>query len=81
MYGYLVFSPHAHARIISVDPSKALLATGVVAYVDHRDIAALGGVNTFGPAKEYDESVFAEREVTVRVRVRVRVRECSQSEK
>jgi carbon-monoxide dehydrogenase large subunit len=45
-YGYFLRSPHAHARIRSVDTSAALKAPGVVAIFTGRDIAdsKIGGL-------------------------------------
>ena len=59
LYAGLVMSSKAHARILSVDPSKALEMPGVRAYVDHRDIL---GSNVIGPVFK-DEEVFASKEV------------------
>lgn len=38
LFGCLVLSTKAHARILSVDASPALDISGVVEYVDHRDL-------------------------------------------
>ncbi|KAF7592851.1 hypothetical protein BBP40_012330 [Aspergillus hancockii] len=38
LYGCMVLSTKAHAKIISVDPSSALDSPGVYDYVDHRDL-------------------------------------------
>ena len=45
-YGYFVRSPHAHAKIKSIDTSAALAADGVVAVLTGKDLAAdeLGGL-------------------------------------
>ncbi|XP_071963788.1 xanthine dehydrogenase/oxidase-like isoform X2 [Antedon mediterranea] len=56
----LVYSTKAHAKIISVDPSEALLMDGVCTYVDHRDVP---GSNTTGPVLQ-DEEVFVTELVT-----------------
>ena len=54
-----VTSSRPHARLVSVDPSKALVMEGVVDYFDHRDTVN----NMFGVAITQDEMVFAEKEV------------------
>jgi xanthine dehydrogenase large subunit len=46
LHAALVLSPHAHARIVAVDFSRALAAPGAVAAVAARDIP---GVNEIGP--------------------------------
>ncbi|KAJ5732781.1 hypothetical protein N7493_004262 [Penicillium malachiteum] len=38
LFGCMVLSTKAHAKILSVDPSAALDIPGVVDYVDHRDL-------------------------------------------
>ncbi len=45
-YGYFVRSPHAHAKIKSIDSAAALAADGVVAVLAGKDLAAdeLGGL-------------------------------------
>ena len=53
----LVTSSKAHARILKVDPSKALAMPGVVTYIDHQDIPERGS-NTTGHVV-HDETVFA----------------------
>src|SRR5579883_3421545 len=42
LYGHLLFSPYAHARIKSIDASKAERAPGVVCVLTGKDIAAAG---------------------------------------
>ncbi|XP_074660818.1 xanthine dehydrogenase/oxidase-like [Tubulanus polymorphus] len=55
-----VYSKHAHAQILSVDPSEALNVDGVVSYIDHNDVPAS---NYFGPVVK-DEELFATKFVT-----------------
>ena len=45
LYVSLVGSSKAHARILNVDPSAALVLSGVVGYIDHTSIP---GSNKFG---------------------------------
>ncbi len=50
LYGRIVRSPHAHARIVRVDASKALAAPGVAAVLTGADLAADPGLEPwFGP--------------------------------
>ncbi len=46
LHAALVKSPHAHARIVSIDPSTALAADGVIAFITADDIP---GENEVGP--------------------------------
>src|SRR2546428_1111358 len=39
-YGYVVRSPHAHARIVRIDKSAALAAPGVLAVLTGEDVVA-----------------------------------------
>ncbi|PGH27251.1 xanthine dehydrogenase [Polytolypa hystricis UAMH7299] len=57
LYGCLVLSTRAHARIISVNSAPALDIPGVVDYVDHRDLPN-PEVNWWGQPKS-DEQFFA----------------------
>ena len=41
-YAYIIRSPHAHARIKSIDSKPALSMPGVVAVLTGADMAALG---------------------------------------
>ena len=41
-YGYVVRSPHPHARIISIDTSRASASPGVLAVLTAKDIQADG---------------------------------------
>ena len=53
-YGYPARSPHAHARIVSIDVTRAKAAPGVLAVYTYEDVAAAGlGVTTphFPPRK------------------------------
>jgi len=45
-YAYFVRSPHAHAKIVSIDTAEALSAPGIVAVLDGKDLAKdeLGGL-------------------------------------
>ena len=61
LYGVMVLSTKAHAKIISVDESPALELPGVVSYVDARDLPS-PEVNWWG-APMCDEVFFAEGEV------------------
>ena len=50
LHARIVRSPHAHARIVSVDASKALAAPGVVAVLTGADLDADPGLEPwFGP--------------------------------
>ena len=62
LYMALVFSKKSHAKLLSVDVSKALEMEGVHCYVDHKDIPP-GGSNLTG-AVVHDEDVFAADKVT-----------------
>ncbi|XP_074648379.1 xanthine dehydrogenase/oxidase-like [Tubulanus polymorphus] len=55
-----VYSKHARAKIVSVDPSEALKVDGVVSYIDHNDVPSS---NYFGPLVK-DEELFATKLVT-----------------
>ena len=41
-YAYIIRSPHAHAKILNIDPSAALARPGVVAVFTGKDMAADG---------------------------------------
>jgi len=60
LVGRVVYSPHAHARIISFDLSEARKVAGVHAVLSYKDIP---GHNQMGPVIK-DEPVLAEDEVT-----------------
>lgn len=60
LHGHVYTSPHAHARVISFDLSKAQAHPGVHAVLCYRDIP---GENQMGPAIK-DEIVMMEDEVT-----------------
>jgi xanthine dehydrogenase large subunit len=60
LIGRVVYSPHAHARLISFDLSRAKQAPGVVAVLSYNDIP---GHNQMGPVVK-DEPCLAEKEVT-----------------
>ena len=61
LYGCLVLSTKAHARLLSVDSEPALDVPGVVDYVDHRDLPN-EKANWWG-APNCDETFFAVDEV------------------
>jgi xanthine dehydrogenase/oxidase len=61
LYGHLVLSTKAHAKIVSVDAEPALDLPGVAAYVDHTDVAT-PEANWWG-APNCDETFFALDEV------------------
>lgn len=52
LHAALVMSTKAHARILSVDPSKALALEGVVQYFDHKDVK---GSNMIGAVVKDEE--------------------------
>ncbi|MDP2209898.1 MAG: xanthine dehydrogenase molybdopterin binding subunit [Bacteroidota bacterium] len=60
LVGRVIYSPHAHARIISFDLSDAKKVKGVHAVLCHKDIP---GHNQMGPVIK-DEPVLAENEIT-----------------
>jgi aerobic carbon-monoxide dehydrogenase large subunit len=49
LYGCTLRSPHAHARISSIDTASALLVPGVVAVYTHADIADYGPIPCLVP--------------------------------
>ncbi|KAF2257019.1 xanthine dehydrogenase/oxidase [Trematosphaeria pertusa] len=61
LYGCLVLSTKAHAKLIKVDPEPALDLPGVHAWVDHKDLAT-PEANWWG-APSCDETFFAVDEV------------------
>ena len=61
LYGCLVLSTKAHAKLKSVDPSPAMDIPGVIDYVDHRDLPN-AKANWWG-APNCDEVFFAVDEV------------------
>ena len=61
LYGHMVLSTKAHARILSVDPSPALNLPGVYEWVDHHDLPD-EKANWWG-APTCDETFFAVDEV------------------
>jgi len=56
LHAAIVKSPHAHARIVRIDATRALAHEGVVAFVRAADIP---GVNDVGPA-QHGEPALAE---------------------
>jgi xanthine dehydrogenase/oxidase len=61
LFGCMVLSTKAHAKILSVDPSPALDLPGVVDYVDHNDLP--GPEANWWGAPNCDEIFFAVDEV------------------
>ena len=61
LYGVMVLSTKAHARLMSVDPSPAMELPGVVDWIDHRDLPN-PEANWWG-APSCDEVFFAVDEV------------------
>lgn len=61
LYGCIVFSTKAHAKLLSVDYSAALDIPGVVDYVDKNDMPS-PRANRWG-APHFEETFFAEDEV------------------
>jgi nicotinate dehydrogenase large molybdopterin subunit len=45
LWGAMVTSPHAHARIVDIDPSAALIRPGVAAVLTYKDVP---GAKTYG---------------------------------
>ncbi|RAL17538.1 putative xanthine dehydrogenase HxA [Aspergillus homomorphus CBS 101889] len=62
LYGCMVLSTKAHAKLLNVDPTDALDIPGVIDYVDHTDLPN-PGANYWG-APNADELFFAVDEVT-----------------
>jgi len=56
LHGHVVFSPHAHARVVNIDTTKARALPGVFAVLTARDIP---GENQLGPVV-HDEPCLAE---------------------
>jgi xanthine dehydrogenase molybdopterin-binding subunit B len=55
LYGKILTSPHAHARILSIDTSEAETIPGVKAVITHKDVPTLKyGIS---PAR-WDENIF-----------------------
>ena len=59
LHGHILYSPHAHARIKSIDTSAAKKLRGVHAVITAKDIP---GHNQMGPVI-HDEPCLAEKEV------------------
>ena len=65
LYGKILTSPHAHARILSIDTSEAEKLPGVKAVITHKDVPTLKyGIS---PAR-WDENIFCIDKVQVRGR-------------
>ncbi|KAF9126007.1 hypothetical protein BGW39_006999 [Mortierella sp. 14UC] len=60
LYGAMVLSTRAHAKIVNIDTSAALAHPGVKAYYGHKDVP---GNNIWGAAMFADEEIFASEEV------------------
>ena len=43
-YGYFLRSPHAHARLRSINTARSRAAPGVLAVVTGQDLAGIGGL-------------------------------------
>ena len=68
LYGRVKRSPHAHARILSIDTSKALALDGVHAVITNEDFPRLGDDlvdlgETFAPYKHVRDNVLASEKV------------------
>lgn len=61
LFGGLVLSTHAHARILSVDWTPAISLPGVVGYIDRHSLSSRD-MNRWG-SQIHDEPFFAEEEV------------------
>ena len=59
----MVMSPHAHARIVSIDTAKALAIPGVRGYFDHKDLASRS-IKGKGRVEDDQDRVFADGLVT-----------------
>jgi len=59
VYGHVLYSPHAHANIISIDTVEASKLKGVVSVLTYKDIP---GKNQMGPVI-HDEACLAEDEI------------------
>lgn len=60
LYGKLVRSPYAHARIVSIDTSAAEAPPGVRAVVTGADLVATEGqINFYYGVRQPDQLVFA----------------------
>ena len=60
LYGALLTSPHAHARVSNIDTSRALAEPGVVAVLTHRDIPRVkyaSGGQSFPQPPPYDQVI------------------------
>ena len=57
-YGYVLRSPHAHAKIVSIDTADAKAAPGVLAVYTFEDVeaAGLGGIPCAVPRNKPDGS-------------------------
>ena len=60
LYGKILTSPHAHARIISIDTSEAEALPGVKAVITHKDVPTLK--YGLSPAR-WDENIFCSDKV------------------
>ncbi|PKK90924.1 MAG: aldehyde oxidase [Candidatus Wallbacteria bacterium HGW-Wallbacteria-1] len=61
LYGHIVRSPHAHARIINIDASKALELDGIVGIYWHRDVPRIPFTTAgqgFPEPSPYDSFIF-----------------------
>ncbi len=61
LYAKMLYSPHAHARIVSIDDSKAQALPGVRAVLHHENVARVryaSGGQTFPNPQPYDQVSF-----------------------
>ena len=65
LYAALVESTRPHAEILNIDISEAEKVEGFVDFVCVKDIPEQGS-NKTGPRGEFDEEVFADKEVRIR---------------
>lgn len=59
LLGYVVHSPHAHARILSINTEKALKLSGIAAILTSKDIPGTNDMGSVTP----DEPILAEKTV------------------
>src|SRR3984885_15731460 len=52
LWGRLLRCPHPHARIVRIDPSRALARPGVIAVITGRDMPARVGVLPWTPDED-----------------------------
>jgi CO/xanthine dehydrogenase Mo-binding subunit/aerobic-type carbon monoxide dehydrogenase small subunit (CoxS/CutS family) len=57
LYARVLRSPHAHARIIRIDASKALALPGVQAVITHENCRVVWGAGSISGGQQYNEEV------------------------